>query len=949
MHEGLRAAGLASALILLVLVTVAASLERPTLDKCAELVRDRPDDLDSYLCYWLVARNGEWGGATRALEALLAIDPSNNRAKLYLAAIEDDLGHERAERLYREAADGFKLLGMAKGEVYARLSLCGTLNRLGKSAEARHEVARAAMVAEQAADQPELRARAWTVQAWLAMADEKYGLALKLLHRAEGIAFPGGPSDLRSGILSRLGYAYWAQGLHARALEVYAREAELMRELGATFLESSARYNIALLSAELLDTERLGLDEHVRNVESALEMAMSAGNRRVEARTRLLLARALEGGAKVAEIRQALAISRELGNRSLIRETQLRLAGALWYGEPRREQEALGLLEEAIEGARSSGSLTDLAHGLIGRAGMLQERAPRDEWVGAYESALEIVERIRDVQPDGTVGARLFSKWVHPYYRFAAELLDGLPASPDPDGDLDLAYRTVERMRSRVLLDELDTAGAHPRLEADDPAVLRRAEVLQEIAGIQKRLADPALPADERSAELATLESLESEEEALRQEIAGTDPGYAALRTAHFPDLEEVQERLASDQAILSYQVLRDGRETERTDIEGGSWVIRITRDEAAAFPLPETSTIEDRVAVFLGLCRRRDGSEAEAAEVLYTDLLGEPLHGIDPAVRRLIIVPDGCLHQLPFAALRRYPHEAPLGVTHEIAQVPSVRLWMRWLGAEGPKEGAGSAASVLAFADPESGHGAALDERLRTVDPWTDGLQLGPLPHARTEANLLVRAARGAGRVVCGGEASERLLKQIDLSDYHLLHFSAHALVDYHHPERSAIVLAPGEEGEDGFLQMREILELDLADKVVILSACRSASGTVLQGEGTLGLARAFFQAGARAVVGNLWPMRDDEAEALMEEFSRRLARGQTLSRALAGARAVRIEAGAPAAAWAGLVVLGDGDVVPIPGKGGRFGSLLLWGLAALGAVLLAGVALLSYRGLRS
>jgi CHAT domain-containing protein len=203
-----------------------------------------------------------------------------------------------------------------------------------------------------------------------------------------------------------------------------------------------------------------------------------------------------------------------------------------------------------------------------------------------------------------------------------------------------------------------------------------------------------------------------------------------------------------------------------------------------------------------------------------------------------------------------------------------------------------------------------------------------------------MVRAAPGAGRVVSGNEANERLLMATDLSGYEMLHFATHALVDYDHPERSAIVLAPGGEDEDGFLQMREILELDLADKVVILSACRSASGTVLRGEGTLGLARAFFQAGARAVVGNLWPLRDDDAEALIGELSRGLARGQPLSRALAGARAARIEAGAPAAAWAGLVVLGDGDVAPFPDGRGRFGGLALWFLAGLGFLLLAGAA---------
>jgi CHAT domain-containing protein len=399
-----------------------------------------------------------------------------------------------------------------------------------------------------------------------------------------------------------------------------------------------------------------------------------------------------------------------------------------------------------------------------------------------------------------------------------------------------------------------------------------------------------------------------------------------------------VQARLAPDQVILSYQIAPGKTGPGSAETDGGSWVLRITRDEAAAFPLPETTTVEDRLAVFLGLCRRRDGSETEAAELLYADLLGEALRDIGTGVQRLIIVPDGALHQLPFAGLRPHADEAPLGVTHEIAQVPSVRLWLRWLERKSPDERSEEAVAVLAIADPELGHGAALDERLRTADPWSGLLQLGPLPRARTEADRVVRAAPGAGRVVSGRDATERELKQTDLTRYRLLHFATHALVDYSHPERSAIVLAPGGDDEDGFLQMREILELDLKDKIVILSACRSASGTVLQGEGTLGLARAFFQAGARAVVGNLWPLRDDDAEALVGEFSRRLAGGQPLARALAGARASRIEAGAPAAAWAGLVVLGDGDEVPFPDGNRRFGGLASWVLAALGAVLLAG-----------
>ena len=102
----------------------------------------------------------------------------------------------------------------------------------------------------------------------------------------------------------------------------------------------------------------------------------------------------------------------------------------------------------------------------------------------------------------------------------------------------------------------------------------------------------------------------------------------------------------------------------------------------------------------------------------------------------------------------------------------------------------------------------------------------------------------------------------------------------------------------------------------MVVLSACRSASGTVLPGEGVLGLARAFFQGGARAVVGSLWPLRDDDAAALFGAFYGQLAQGRSLDEALRLARIERIEDGAPAAAWAGVVLLGDGATAPFPAQ---------------------------------
>src|SRR5262249_40233625 len=147
-------------------------------------------------------------------------------------------------------------------------------------------------------------------------------------------------------------------------------------------------------------------------------------------------------------------------------------------------------------------------------------------------------------------------------------------------------------------------------------------------------------------------------------------------------------------------------------------------------------------------------------------------------------------------------------------------------------------------------------------------------LPFARQEGRSVARLLDGS-TLWLGDAASEDALKKADLDNFGLLHFAAHAVADEERPERSAILLAPGSAGEDGLLQAREIAGLPLQGRVVVLSTCRSASGSVVRGEGVLSLSRAFFQGGAPAVVASLWPLRDDEAAKLFDSFYRHLAEG--------------------------------------------------------------------------
>jgi tetratricopeptide (TPR) repeat protein len=904
----------------LLLLPASVLADTGNLEKCAARVRDDPDQLESYMCYWFAARKGEAAGADRALQALLSIDPSNHRARLYLGAIRADRGDPSAESLYRKAADGFADWGESTGEVYALLSLCHFLEQVGRPDEADEVLERAAGVAREAGDNV-LLARAVAFQSSRAMWRGAYGEALRLLSEAERAVFPDGPVDLRAGILARMGEAYWAQGLLERAREAYTREADLMAEAGDPHVEAVARLNVAFVSDDLVQTGRIEREEIVADLERAVQAAHQIGDLTAEGRARLLLASWSEPTQAVAEIGRSRAIYEQTGNRRSARLATRRLAAALWHYDPQWREEALRLIDEAIEDARLVGDLQELARGLSVKAGMLQEAASREEWIGAYADVLEAIEKIRDLQPSGTVGARLFSRWTGSYYRFTGGLLRGLGGSPDPAGDLELAFHTIERMRARSLLDEMDGAGAQPPTEEEVPEATLREEVLRQIAETQKRLADPELAGAERSSALEELERLETEEALLRDAVARVDPVFAAWRAPTIPTIEEVQQALAPDQAVLSFQLAEEMSRGAAPVFRGGSWVVAVTRDDARVFALPEERAVRELVTIFLGLCRRRDGSEAAAGTRLFEELLAEPLRSMGPAVRRLVLVPDGSLHALPFAALRPRADADPIGVTHEIARTPSVTLWMRWREEPGEAVEPTGRGTVLALADPEL-PGSATPDALRAAKPWIEGLRLGCLPHARAEARALVRSLDGDSHLAYGAEASERFLKQAELKRFRILHLATHAVVDDEHPERSAVVLTPGDEEEDGFLQVREIVELDVRNKVVILSSCRSASGTVLRGEGVQGLARGFLQAGARGVVGNLWPLRDDDAELLVRELGQGLGRGRSIAAALAEARAARVEAGAPAAAWAGLVLLGDGDFAPISARGGRPGG---------------------------
>jgi CHAT domain-containing protein len=270
-----------------------------------------------------------------------------------------------------------------------------------------------------------------------------------------------------------------------------------------------------------------------------------------------------------------------------------------------------------------------------------------------------------------------------------------------------------------------------------------------------------------------------------------------------------------------------------------------------------------------------------------------------------LVIVPDGPLHRLPFGALRPEVDAEPLAVSYETSIAPSASIWVRLLDQPARPSSDG----VISLADPEVVSSPLRSTRLRGAGSFAEVLDLPRLPRARQEARAVVRALGKPSLLAEGSEASERLLKSSAAGAYGVVHLAVHAVIDEAHPRRSSLVLAPGDDREDGLLQMHEIVGLNLEGKTVILSACSSASGRLVAGEGVMGLARSFFQSGATAVIASLWPLRDDEAQAITNDLAGFLGRGDSVAASLAQARREAIRQGMPAGAWAGFVALGNAE----------------------------------------
>ena len=540
----------------------------------------------------------------------------------------------------------------------------------------------------------------------------------------------------------------------------------------------------------------------------------------------------------------------------------------------------------------------------------------KDQALEHYQKSINGIESLRSVAlntEEGRAGVLGKSRAV---YAEAADLL----YETHHEGE---ALEMAERGRARAFLDMLAESRMGVLDEAKAEQGRREAAILGRISQIQKELWNEKSPeaAKKREAELAAAEAdLQGFHVAVRQ----SDPRYASI---HYPEpvrVSEMQSELLDEHTVLVEYLLGEKRSL--------AWVV--TRKGIVTVSLPARKVIEDQASSYrkaltqrvstltvresLGEIRRSGGK-------LY-GLVFQPIETAVTCCQTLIIVPDGALNYLPFEAL--VTGSGYLAEKHAVVYGPSasalvcVRALNRQV-VEPPKV-------LVAFADPMTisaprGKSGAQTDRAKigferrsevlAAEDYTErGFSLLPLPYSREEVLSISKLFPSAeSKVYLGAEAREETVKSEKLADFRYVHFASHGFLDETTPGRSGILLARDpQSSEDGILQMDEIMRLKMNADLVTLSACSTGLGKFVNGEGVLGLTRAFFYAGARNVAVSLWNVNDSATATLMGDFYRNLNRGLPKAEAMRRAKLAMLR-GSQASwrhpyYWAAFVVQGEG-----------------------------------------
>jgi len=868
----------------------------PTLDKLSELFYDQ----------------GDWSGAERVdrrvLEIRIAsqgeghVDVANARCNLALDLYR--LGHFGEEEAVLRKA----LAWLERARPPATEKLADALAYLAEAVRAQGRYREAEPLFRRALSVgPSSRSSALSNLAGFYRDQNRYGEALWTLSRAleleEAASTPNRPRIVT--LWNNMAELYRFQGDEREAERYYKQAVAGAREVYppghsrlGTFLNQMAelyREEGRLAEAEPLFREALAIKTaalgpghpDVAHTHEGLGRLLAAAGRSAEAE---------------AELRRSLDIrTARLGARHPDTADARVALAELLSASRGREGEASALLDVAVEDlGRSTASARSRARALSIRASLRRAAGERG---AARADLLRVVDLVERLRPEAggaeQTRARFGAIFASDVARLAAWLVE--------DGDVDRAFSIVERGRGRALLDQL--AAAHADILDGVPPGEREALQHREAAVLARLTADrsqlDALDASP-SADAATREALErriaeaeADYERLYEDARNASVLWRGVGSRRAADVSTAQRGAVPPGGILlSYLVDASGvllfvvpppgeraraarlvvppDAAETLGVEPGP----LDASKLQRILAPETldPTSADGLLARLGRAPAADGVRpalARTLEALFRVLVPPDVWARVRASREVVVVPDQLLHRLPFEAL--VLANGPRGPRFWLDDAPPVRY-------------AHSATTLLAIAgrptsDATRGVVSVADPDWEAPAGGSANPSLEPLPGtAREAAGVREAFAReGLAAAVTSLERSEAREPEVRaaLERGRYLHVATHGLVDDRRGELFAsLALTPpradATPGDDGLLQLHEVLRLRLDARATVLSACESRVGAIVDGEGVFALSRAFLIAGSQRVVATLWPAADESSAGLVAAFFGDLARAE-------------------------------------------------------------------------
>ncbi|MCB1693771.1 MAG: CHAT domain-containing protein [Pseudomonadales bacterium] len=362
------------------------------------------------------------------------------------------------------------------------------------------------------------------------------------------------------------------------------------------------------------------------------------------------------------------------------------------------------------------------------------------------------------------------------------------------------------------------------------------------------------------------------------EEVLGVSQGAERL------SIESIRAQLREGDALLLVQDA--GRELV---------VALVSHDRAVARVVSKRDGWDDHI-VSLRDRLARDASYDRAA----FGELGKRLFGFVAAdiaaASHLYVMVDGALSMLPPSILP-YDGEHLLDDGRFLTQLPSINIW---LADSKVDEVLTPVREQRAFvvADPAFETARRVDAIGRNLMATRGSNALryfARLPETLDEGRAVLQTF-SSGSMLSGVDASESKVKSMALDGFSFIHFATHGVIGSELPDiREPALVLSWEEGEDGFLYASEVARLRLNAKLTVLSACNTGNGRYYNGEGLMGMGRAFLIAGSQSVIVSLWPVESFATKQLMVFLYQNMANGFEPSKALwLAQRQLRGDAGA-------------------------------------------------------